>query len=517
MAAVRPVSADEVCRIVQFANREQLALVPFGGGSGLMGGALSIRRCLVVDLRGMNRIEEIDTESRYARVQAGVVLEDLELRLNEFEFILGHDPWTVPVATVGGAISTNSVGYRAGIYGSMGEQVLGLEAVLPSGEILRTRAVSKHAAGIVISFATLWEWPIAGHAAAAAKPDVVIRATGAQFRWQLDRDTVQAGQLVEFELTSSDVNHGFAIYKDKHTLVAQTQAMPGYVNKLQVRFGADGPLGVSVEKVYTFHRNSYLVDVAFELAEDLLVRLAEGVREDVEASAMRHPDHGLARSPIQLRAGETVEARIALRLAAEGFTFDAAYTSVLTRAIQTLWIVLEEMDLMWLPVHRRWRLNERHYGALQGLNKKETAERFGRDQVDLWRRSYAVPPPPLDLDHATHPRHDPRYRNLAPAVLPASECLKDVVERMLPYWFDAIVPDLRAGKVVLVSAHGNSLRALVKHLQSISDDEIPGLNIPTGIPWVFELDDDLCPVSNRFLGDPEVVRAKAEAVAQQAR
>jgi len=204
-------------------------------------------------------------------------------------------------------------------------------------------------------------------------------------------------------------------------------------------------------------------------------------------------------------------------LAEEGVLFDVVHTSLLKRAIRTAWLAMDVMDLMWVPVHRHWRLNERHYGDLQGLNKKETTERHGRDQVDLWRRSYDVPPPPLALDHPTHPRHDPRYRDLAPDVLPASECLKDVVKRMLPYWFDAIVPDLRAGKVVLVSAHGNSLRALVKHLQSIPDDDIPGLNIPTGIPWVFELDDDLCPVSDRFLGDPEVVRAKAEAVAQQAR
>ncbi len=211
------------------------------------------------------------------------------------------------------------------------------------------------------------------------------------------------------------------------------------------------------------------------------------------------------------------EAREAGRLlAAEGFTFDLVHTSVQLRAIQTANLALEEMDLAWLPVTRHWRLNERHYGALQGLNKKETSERYGQEQVFEWRRSYDVPPPPLEEDDDRHPRHDPRYADLAPDLLPASECLKDVVARMLPYWYDRIVPDLRAGKRLLIAAHGNSLRALVKHLDGISDEEIPGLNIPTGIPLVYELDDRLGPVKSYYLGDPEAAARAAEAVAKQA-
>ncbi|HWW53571.1 MAG TPA: 2,3-bisphosphoglycerate-dependent phosphoglycerate mutase, partial [Acidimicrobiales bacterium] len=190
--------------------------------------------------------------------------------------------------------------------------------------------------------------------------------------------------------------------------------------------------------------------------------------------------------------------------------------SLQKRAIRTADLALAEMDLLWIPVRRHWRLNERHYGDLQGKNKKETAERYGMDQLKLWRRSYDVPPPPLDAADPHHPGHDPRYRDLAPELLPASECLKDVVERMLPYWFDAIVPDLRAGKRPLIAAHGNSLRALVKHLKGISDDEIVTLEIPTGVPWVFELDDDLHPVADRWLGNPDDVKARAEAVARQA-
>jgi 2,3-bisphosphoglycerate-dependent phosphoglycerate mutase len=204
-----------------------------------------------------------------------------------------------------------------------------------------------------------------------------------------------------------------------------------------------------------------------------------------------------------------------------------AFTSLQTRAIRTLDLALHELDRSWIPVHKHWRLNERHYGALQGLNKRETAENYGDEKLQAWRRGSDTPPPPLELDDERHPRFDPRYRDLAPEVLPAAECLKDVVERMLPYWFDAIVPALRRGRVVLVSAHGNSLRALVKHLDQIADDEIPGLNIPTGIPLVYELDDDLRPVppegeagppprGGRYL-DPEKAAVRAEAVAGQSK
>jgi 2,3-bisphosphoglycerate-dependent phosphoglycerate mutase len=205
-------------------------------------------------------------------------------------------------------------------------------------------------------------------------------------------------------------------------------------------------------------------------------------------------------------------------LTAEGLGFEVVHTSLQRRAIRTAELALGEMDLLWLPVRRHWRLNERHYGALQGLNKKETAAKYGAEQVFTWRRSYDVPPEPLAPHDERHPRNDPRYAHVAPDLLPASECLKDVVERMLPYWHDAIVPDLFAGKRVLVSAHGNSLRALVKHLKQIPDEEIPELEIPTGVPWVFELDDaDPCTVlADRLLGDPDDVRARAEAVARQA-
>lgn len=211
------------------------------------------------------------------------------------------------------------------------------------------------------------------------------------------------------------------------------------------------------------------------------------------------------------------EARSAGRLLlAEGYGFDRVFTSLQKRAIITADLALAEMDLSWLPVERSWRLNERHYGALQGLNKKETADEHGADQVHVWRRSYDVPPPPLDVDDERHPRHDPRYATLTPDQLPATECLQDVVERMIPYWHDAIVPSLRRGERPLVAAHGNSLRALVKHLDGISNEEIPSLNIPTGIPLVYELDADLAPVTSYYLGDPEAAKAAAEAVARQA-
>ncbi|MBP7126748.1 2,3-diphosphoglycerate-dependent phosphoglycerate mutase [Myxococcota bacterium] len=201
----------------------------------------------------------------------------------------------------------------------------------------------------------------------------------------------------------------------------------------------------------------------------------------------------------------------------QGFVFDVAYTSVLKRAIRTLWWVLDEMDLMWIPVHRRWRLNERHYGALQGLNKIEMVEKHGEQQVKIWRRSYDVPPPPLDPDDPRHPRHDPRYRDLEPGEIPASECLKDTVGRFLPLWHQELAPRIREGQRLLIVAHGNSLRALVKYLDGISDQDIVELNIPTGIPLLYELDDDLRPVRHEYLGDPEVIRAQIEAVKNQIR
>jgi len=220
---------------------------------------------------------------------------------------------------------------------------------------------------------------------------------------------------------------------------------------------------------------------------------------------------------VRLSVAGVEEAHAAGRLMRdERLTFDIVHTSVLLRAIATTEMALAEMGLHWLPVKRHWRLNERHYGALQGLNKKETAERYGPDQVFAWRRGYDTPPDALEWDDERHPRFDRRYANLAPEQLPATECLKDVVERMMPYWYDAIVPDLREGKRVLVGAHGNSLRALVKHLDTISDEAIPELNIPTGIPLLYELDADLRPVSSRYLGDAEAAKAAAEAVARQA-
>lgn len=199
----------------------------------------------------------------------------------------------------------------------------------------------------------------------------------------------------------------------------------------------------------------------------------------------------------------------------EGYVFDVAYTSVLKRAIKTLWLALEEMDLMWIPVHRSWRLNERHYGALQGLNKAETAEKHGMDQVQLWRRSYDVRPPALTPDDERYPGKDPRYADLSPEELPLSECLKDTVARFLPYWKDTIAPTVKSGKRVVIAAHGNSLRALVKYLDDVSDDDIVGLNIPTGIPLVYELEDDLSPIRSFYLGDPEAVKQATAAVAGQ--
>ena len=212
----------------------------------------------------------------------------------------------------------------------------------------------------------------------------------------------------------------------------------------------------------------------------------------------------------------TEEAHEAGRILKEkGYVFDIAFTSVLKRAIRTLWIVLDEMDLMWIPVRRSWRLNERHYGALQGLNKSETAEKYGEAQVKIWRRSYDTRPPELKLDDPRHPKYDLRYRDVGPIFLPKAECLKDTVDRFMPYWFEEIVPEIKAGKNIIIAAHGNSLRALVKYLDDITEDEIVELNIPTGIPLVYELDDDLQPITHYFLGDPEAIKKAMEAVANQ--
>jgi 2,3-bisphosphoglycerate-dependent phosphoglycerate mutase len=211
-----------------------------------------------------------------------------------------------------------------------------------------------------------------------------------------------------------------------------------------------------------------------------------------------------------------IEARTAGRLMVEeGLEPDVLHTSVLSRAIDTADIALQEAG--WdLPTTRTWRLNERHYGALQGLDKKETVEKFGAEKVLAWRRSYDTPPPALEPDDERHPSHDERYDDVDPDELPATECLADVLERLLPYWEDAIVPDLREGKTVLVVAHGNSMRALVKHLDGVSDEDIVELNIPTGIPLVYELDDEMRPITRRYLGDPAAAQAAADAVSRQA-
>jgi 2,3-bisphosphoglycerate-dependent phosphoglycerate mutase len=210
---------------------------------------------------------------------------------------------------------------------------------------------------------------------------------------------------------------------------------------------------------------------------------------------------------------EAHEAGVVLK--AGGYAFDLAYTSVLKRAIRTLWMTLDELDLMWIPVNRSWRLNERHYGALQGLNKSETAAKFGEDQVKIWRRSYDIPPPALTPDDERYPGHDPRYKHLTAQELPLTECLKDTVNRFLPYWHSTIAPAVREGKRVLIAAHGNSLRALVKYLDDVSEEAIVGLNIPTGMPLVYELGDNLRPLRSYYLGDPEKVKAAMEAVAAQ--
>ncbi len=221
---------------------------------------------------------------------------------------------------------------------------------------------------------------------------------------------------------------------------------------------------------------------------------------------------------VDLTETGVAEARDAGRLLREeGLSFDLAHTSVLKRAIRTLWLTLDELDQMWIPTSVSWRLNERHYGALQGLNKAETAARFGEEQVRLWRRSYDVPPPPLELDDERWPGRDPRYADVAPELIPRAESLKDTVARMLPYWHERIAPQVRAGRRVLIAAHGNSLRALVKELDGIDDATIVGLNIPTGVPLVYELDPDLRPVGHRYLGDPARIEAATAAVAAQGR
>jgi 2,3-bisphosphoglycerate-dependent phosphoglycerate mutase len=234
-------------------------------------------------------------------------------------------------------------------------------------------------------------------------------------------------------------------------------------------------------------------------------------------STWNHSNRFTGWTDVDLTDQGTAEARAGGKLLADGgFQFDLCYTSVLKRAIRTLWWVLDELDQMWLPVERHWRLNERHYGALQGLNKAETAAKHGDEQVLIWRRSYDIPPPPLDLDDPTHPAKDSRYAGVDAALLPRSESLKCTVERFLPLWHETIAPQIKAGKRVLIVAHGNSLRALVKYLDSVSDEEIVGLNIPTGIPLVYDLDESLKPLGHRYLGDPEAARKAAEAVARQA-
>ena len=219
---------------------------------------------------------------------------------------------------------------------------------------------------------------------------------------------------------------------------------------------------------------------------------------------------------VDLSERGTEEAHEAGRvLLKEGYEFDVAYTSVLKRAIRTLWIALDEMDLMWIPIHNSWRLNERHYGALQGLNKAQTAEKYGEAQVKIWRRSYDIPPPALTRDDERFPGKDPRYQDLKLKDIPLTECLKDTVARTLPYWHETIAPAVHSGLRVIVAAHGNSLRGLVKYLDNIPDQEIVELNIPTGIPLVYELDEDLKPIRHYYLGDPEAVARAAKAVAEQ--
>ncbi|MFX1282506.1 MAG: 2,3-diphosphoglycerate-dependent phosphoglycerate mutase [Promethearchaeota archaeon] len=219
---------------------------------------------------------------------------------------------------------------------------------------------------------------------------------------------------------------------------------------------------------------------------------------------------------VDLSAKGIEEARNAGQVLNEkGYIFDIAYTSVLKRAIRTLWIVLDEMDLMWIPVSRSWRLNERHYGALQGLNKAETVAKHGEKQVLIWRRSYDTPPPALKMNDKRYPGNDPKYNNLNEQEIPLTECLKDTVARVLPYWHEVILPSIKSGKRVLISAHGNSLRALVKYLDEVPNDAILKLNIPTGIPLIYELDNHIQPIEHYYLGDPEEVKKAIQKVANQ--
>lgn len=213
--------------------------------------------------------------------------------------------------------------------------------------------------------------------------------------------------------------------------------------------------------------------------------------------------------------GVTEAKEAAQTLKSSGYSFDIAYTSVLKRAIRTLWLTLDGMDLMWIPVIRSWRLNERHYGALQGLNKAETAAKFGENQVLIWRRSYDIQPPALETSDDRFPGHDPRYKNLTKDQLPLTECLKDTVARVLPYWHETIAPSIKSGQRILIAAHGNSIRAMVKYLDNMSEDDILGLNIPTALPLVYELDQNLKPVKHYYLGDPEKVKQAIESVANQ--
>ena len=215
--------------------------------------------------------------------------------------------------------------------------------------------------------------------------------------------------------------------------------------------------------------------------------------------------------------GKTEASKAGELLKSEGFSFDVAFSSVLKRAIRTLWITLDVLDLMWIPVEHSWRLNERHYGALQGLNKTETAAKYGEEQVLIWRRSYDVQPPALGESDPRYPGQDPRYRELSSSELPRSECLKDTVARFLPYWHEMIVPSIRSGKKIIIAAHGNSLRALVKYLDGISDQDILTLNIPTGVPLVYELDEQLKPHQHYYLGDSEAIAKAMTAVANQGR
>jgi len=233
-------------------------------------------------------------------------------------------------------------------------------------------------------------------------------------------------------------------------------------------------------------------------------------------STWNHENRFTGWTDIDLTDKGKAEAKQAGALIKEaGLSFDIAYTSVLKRAIRTLWIVMDELDLMWIPVERSWRLNERHYGALQGLNKAETAAKFGEAQVKIWRRSYGIPPPPLDKADPRYPANDPRYRALTPAELPLTECLKDTVDRFLPYWLGTIVPVIESGRRVVIAAHGNSLRALVKHLDTVPEEEIVELNIPTGVPLVYELDEQLKPLKHYYLGDPVAIARALDEVASQ--